>query len=102
MRSSLYNWASTRGNLCSGGGGGGGGGWVCEQRRRRPACASAQTDQRLCYSLILKYHNFYSRLATSEISIFLLVSVAEETGSSLALSQTPEDRFSRDEAKIEA
>ena len=24
---------------------------VCEQHRRRPACASAQSDQRLCYSL---------------------------------------------------
>ena len=29
---------------------------ICEQQRRRPACASAQTDQRLCYSLIGKYH----------------------------------------------
>ena len=35
-----YNWASTRENLSSG---------VCEQHRRRPACAFAQTDQRLCY-----------------------------------------------------
>ena len=29
---------------------------VNEQQRRRPACASAQSDQRLCYSLIEKYH----------------------------------------------
>ena len=29
---------------------------VCEQQRRRPACAYAQSDQRLCYSLIVKYH----------------------------------------------
>ena len=29
---------------------------VCEQQRRRPACASAQSDQRLRYSLIGKYH----------------------------------------------
>ena len=29
---------------------------VCEQRRRRPACTSAQSDQRLCYSPIEKYH----------------------------------------------
>ena len=29
---------------------------VCEQQKRRPACASAQSDQRLCHSLIVKYH----------------------------------------------
>ena len=40
-------WASTRENLSS---------VVCEQHRRRPACASAQSDQRLCYSLFRKYH----------------------------------------------
>ena len=28
----------------------------CEQQRHRPACASVQTDQRLCYSLIGKDH----------------------------------------------
>ena len=33
-------WASTRENLSSG---------VCEQHMRRPACASMQSDQRLCY-----------------------------------------------------
>ena len=27
---------------------------VCQQQRRRPACASAQSDQCLCYSLIGK------------------------------------------------
>ena len=40
-------WALTRENLSS---------RVCEQHRRRPACASAQSDQRLCYSLFGKYH----------------------------------------------
>ena len=41
-------------------------GWVCldarntifrvhKQQRRRPACACAQSDQHLCYSLIVKY-----------------------------------------------
>ena len=40
-------WASTRENLSSGEG---------EQQRRRPACASAQSDQRLCNSLIGKYY----------------------------------------------
>ena len=29
---------------------------VCEQHRRSPDCASAQSDQRLCYSL---FGNFY-------------------------------------------
>ena len=29
---------------------------VCKQQRRRPACASAQTDQHLCYSQFGKYH----------------------------------------------
>ena len=44
---SSYIWAGTRENLSSG---------VCEQHRRRPACASAQTDLRLCYSLFGKFH----------------------------------------------
>ena len=34
-----------------------------------------------------------SKLATSKISIFLLVSVAEETGSSLTLSEIPKTSF---------
>ena len=38
---------STRENLTSG---------VCKQQRHKPACASAQSDQRLCYSLIEKYN----------------------------------------------
>ena len=42
-----HKWASPRENLSS---------VVCEQQRRRPACAYAQSDQRLCYSLIGKYH----------------------------------------------
>ena len=40
-------WASTRENLSWG---------VCEQHRCRPTCASAQSDQRLCYSRFGKYH----------------------------------------------
>ena len=43
----IYIWASSRENLSS---------VLCEQQRHRPACASAQSDQRLCYSLIGKYH----------------------------------------------
>ena len=36
-----------------------------------------QSDQRLCYSLI---GNIISTLVTSELSLFYLVSIAEETG----------------------
>ena len=39
--------ASSRENLSS---------VVCEQQRRRAACASAQSDQRLCFSRFGKYH----------------------------------------------
>ena len=42
-----FLWALSLENLSSG---------VCEQQRRRPACTSSQSDQRLCYSLIGKYH----------------------------------------------
>ena len=53
-----FIWAQLRENLSSGGGGGWGGvgGGGCKQQRRRPACASAQSDQRLCYSLIKEYN----------------------------------------------
>ena len=36
---------------------------ICEQQRRRSACASAQSDQRLCCSLLIPYNisRFYSR-----------------------------------------
>ena len=44
---SLGKWDSTRENLSSGFG---------SDKGLRPACASAQTDQRLCYSLFGKYH----------------------------------------------
>ena len=62
-----------------------------EQHRRRPACAYTQSDLRLCYSLFGKYH--ICKLASYEISTFYLVSVAEETGLSLAMSETPKTGF---------
>ena len=36
---------------------------ICEQQRRRSACASAQSDQRLCFSLLRWFNTsrFYSR-----------------------------------------
>ena len=43
----LLIWALTPKNLSSS---------VCEQQNCRPACASTQSDQHLCYSLIEKYH----------------------------------------------
>ena len=41
-----------------------------------------------------------SRLATSEFSLFYLVSVTEETGLSLVLSETPKTGFLDDEAQL--
>ena len=43
----LHIWASRQENLSWG---------ICQQQRCRPARASAQTDQRLCYTLTGKYH----------------------------------------------
>ena len=48
-----YKRASTRENLSS---------EIFEQHRRRPACASAQIDQRLCYSLTGYTHYLNSNL----------------------------------------
>ena len=45
--SAVNKRASTRKNLLS---------EVCEQHRRRPACSSAQSDQRLCFSHFRKYY----------------------------------------------
>ena len=60
---------------------------VCEQQRLIPACESALTDQRLCYAPFEKYYIQY-KLATRE-----LVSVAEDKGLSLTLSETPKIDF---------
>ena len=74
-------WAFSRENLST---------EICEQQRRRPACASAQTDQCFCYSIL---ESNKSNLNAREISIFLLVSAAEETGLCLTLSETPKPGF---------
>ena len=55
------------------------------------------SDQRLCYGYL---ESIISKLATSEMPIFYLVPVAEETGLSLVFFRNPKDRFSRDEAHI--
>ena len=80
---SVYIWPSAREYLSS---------EVCEQQRCRPACASAQSDQRLKF-VIRFWESTISKLATSEMSIFYLVSVAVETGLSLTLSETPTTGF---------
>ena len=64
---------------------------VCEQQRRRPACCTyGQTDQCLVVHFL---KSIISELATSQISSFKLVSVAEETGLSLAFSEAPKTGF---------
>ena len=60
-----------------------------EQQRRRPACASMQSDQCLCYSLI-------GKSCILSCYMVLLVSSAEQAGSSLIWLQTPKDRRKRE------
>ena len=81
-------WASSRENLSS---------VVFEQQRRRPACASTQSDQRLCYSL---FEITISKLATSDNFDFIasLCSCGDLFESHFV--GDPEDRFSRDEAHM--
>ena len=70
---------------------------TCEQQRRRSACTSAQSDQRLCCLLL---DSIIPLLAIAKISRLQLVFVAEQASLSLIWSQTPRDRFSRDESQI--
>ena len=83
-----HNRASLRQNLSSG---------VCEQHRRRPACASAQTDQRHCYSLTGKYHI----LTCFKRNFNILASLCScEDWFEFRLVGYPENRFCRDEAQL--
>ena len=70
---------------------------ICEEQRLRSDCASKQSDQQFCGSLLC---SIISIVAKPKVSSLLLVSVAEQTGLSLTWSHTTEDRFSRDEAQI--
>ena len=63
---------------------------ICEQQRRRSACASAQSDQRLCFRCL---DRIISPLAIAEMSSLWLVSVAEQNGLSLIWSETPKTGF---------
>ena len=65
---------------------------ICEQRMRRSACASAQSDQRLCCSLLRPYNisRFYSR------NFKTLASFCGCTGRFVSyLVANPEDTFCR-------
>ena len=53
----------------------------------------------ICAFVIRLLESIISRLATSEISIFWLVTVAEETGLKLALSDTPKTGFTASRPK---
>ena len=60
---------------------------ICEQQCRRSACASAQSDQLLCFPCLDSIIPLFS---ISEISSLYLASVAEKAGLCLTWSQTPE------------
>ena len=71
---------------------------ICEQQRRRPACAFAQSDQRLCCSLPRQNNisSFYIRNFKPLASFF------SWPGRFVSyLVANPKDRFSRDEAHIQ-
>ena len=63
---------------------------ICVQQRRRSVCASAQSDQRLCFRFL---DSIIPLLSISEIPSLYLASVAEQAGLSLSWSQTPKTGF---------
>ena len=71
---------------------------ICAQQRRRSACASAQSDQRLCYSLLRQDNtsSFYIQNFNSLASLYCCAGRLEAY-----LVGNPKDRFFRDEAQIE-
>ena len=70
---------------------------ICEQQRRRSACASAQSDQRLCFRCL---DRLMSLVSVTTIPSLLLASVAEQASLTLTRSETPEDTFSHDKAQF--
>ena len=70
---------------------------ICEQQRRRSACASAQSDQRLCFRCL---DSVMSLVSVTKTSNLVLAFVAEQASLSLTWSETPEDTFSYDEAQL--
>ena len=71
---------------------------ICEQQRRRSACASAQSDHRLCCSL--PRQNDTSIFYIRNFKILADLSVAEQVSLCLAWSETPEDTFSHGVAHL--
>ena len=72
---------------------------ICEQQRRRSACASAQSDQRLCCSLIRQSHDdTYTCYSHNFKTLASLCSRADRFESYLVAN--PEGRFSRDVAQM--
>ena len=65
----IMKWASTQENLSSG---------VCEHRRR-PACAFAQSDQRLCSSRFGKMHITHSMQEDNSIHYDMIETCLVET-----------------------
>ena len=70
---------------------------ICEQQRSRSACASAQSDQHLCFCCL---DCIIPLVSISEISSLYLASVAAQVGLGITWSQTSEDKFSHDEAHL--
>ena len=70
---------------------------ICEQQRRRSAYASAQADQRLCYSLLRQDNtsSFYIQNFKPLASFYCCVGQFESYRVG-----NPEERFSRDEPHI--
>ena len=63
-----------------------------QTKKAQTSLRISQTDQRLSYSL---FGRIVSKLATCEIPFLQLISVAEETGWKLTLSETGGQVFSR-------
>ena len=70
---------------------------VCEQRRRRSACASRQSDERLCYSMPRYYNTSFFYIRNFK-TLSNLCGCADWFESYLV--ENPEDKFSRDKAHI--
>ena len=86
--SPIHIWALARKTLSSG---------VCDHQKRRPA---VHLRRLICAFAIPFLESIISKLATGAFLIFKLISVAEETGLSLAFAGNPKDRFSRIKAHM--